>query len=214
MQSISHVAKKSKAVTHEVMIREDRNNAQSLSKVVNDATIFASSAFPMSMIDNILPFLSPQNLFIFMTTIEICQKHLTHELVVKAVINYFRQLTTEHANYVTTINSLNTISYLCAIIRSIHIPSLVRLLHMVNGQICEFCLTHPLDSLDNPFGMFSCQTCLGYESEIDLIQVCDLKKGPFSSHMRIWSPNFGHINTTFLQETDDVLFCWRSNCED
>ena len=80
------------------------------------------------MIDNILPFLPPCNLHIFMTTIKICQKHLIHELVVKAVINYFRQLTTEHAHYVTTINSLNEISYLCAIIRSMnkHVSSVLR----------------------------------------------------------------------------------------
>ena len=156
-------------------VREDRKNAQSLSKVANDGTIFASSAFPMSMIDNILPLLSPWDLFNFMTTNKMCQKRLTHELVVKAVINYFRQLTTEHANYITTINSLNTISYSCAIIRSIHIPSPVRLLCLVNGQTCEFCLICPLDSLDKPFGVFACQACLGYESEIDLLQVCDMK---------------------------------------
>ena len=98
-----------------------------------DATIPAWSAFPVSMIDNILPFPHPCNLFIFMTIIKLCQKGLMHELVVKAVINYFRQTMTEHANNVTTINSLSTISYLCAIIRTIYVPSAVRLLHLVNG---------------------------------------------------------------------------------
>ena len=145
-----------------------------------------------------------------MTTTKICQKYLKHLLVVKAVINYFRQLTIEHAKYVTTINSLNKILYLCANIRSIHVPSPVRLLCLVNGQTCDFCLIHPLDSLDNSFGMFACQTYLGYEAEIDLIQVYE----PFSSQRRTWSSFFGHINTTFLQVTDNVLFCWRSNCED
>ena len=68
--------KKSKAVLHEVTIREDRKNAQSSLKVAKDATILALSAFPVSMIDNILSFLSPCHLFIFMTTIEICQKKI------------------------------------------------------------------------------------------------------------------------------------------
>ena len=69
--------KKSRVVPHEVTVRENRKNAQSSSKIANNATIFASSAFPMSMIDDILPFLSPQDL-IFMTAIIICQKHLTN----------------------------------------------------------------------------------------------------------------------------------------
>ena len=56
--------------------------------------------------------------------------------------------------------------------------------------------------------------CLGYESEVNLIQVCDLKRRPFSSQRRTCSPIFDHINTTFLLVTDDVLFCWISNCED
>ena len=51
--------KKSTAVPHEVTVREDRKHAQSSLNVANDATICASSAFPMSMIDNILSFLSP-----------------------------------------------------------------------------------------------------------------------------------------------------------
>ena len=117
----------------------------------------------MSINDNI-PAFSP--LIIFKTTIKIRQKCLTHELDVKAVINYLRQLMTEHADYFTTINSLNTISYLRAIIRSILVPSPVRLLCLVNGQTCEFCLICPLD---NPFDVFAYQTCLGYESQIDLI---------------------------------------------
>ena len=79
---------------------------------------------------------------------------------------------------------------------------------------CEFCSIHQLDSPDNPFGVYVWQIYLGYESEIDLIQVCDLKRRPFFSEMRNWSPIFGHINTTFLQLTDDVLFCCGSNCED
>ena len=52
---------------------------------------------------------------------------------------------------------------------------------------------------------FSCLTCLGYESEVSHIHLCDLKRRSFF---------FGHINTTFLQVTDDVHFCWTSNCED
>ena len=154
-------------------------------KAAKDGTILAPSAFPVSMIDNIFFFLPPYDLFILMTTINICQKSMTPKLVVISVINYFRQITTVHVNYVTTINSLNTISYSCAIIRTIHVPSLVRLLHLVNGQTCEFCLIHVLDSLDNPFGIFVCQTCVGYESEVDLIQVCDLKRRPFFSERRI-----------------------------
>ena len=98
----------------------------------------------------------------------------------KAVINYFTLFTIEHVNYVTTINLLNTIPCLCAKIRLIHVPSLVRWLqHLVNGLICEFCLIHPPDSLNNPFVMFAGQTCLGYESEFNLIQVYDLKKNHF-----------------------------------
>ena len=53
---------------------------------------------------------------------------------------------------------------------------LVRLLHLVNGQICKYCLIYPLYSLDNPFSIFAWQICLGYEPEVNLIQVCDLKK--------------------------------------
>ena len=127
-------SKKSRAVPYEVTVREDRKHAQSSLKEANDATIFALSAFPISMIDNIPPYFPHCNLFNFMITVKICQKRLTHEQVVKAVFTYFRQITTEHVNYVTTINSLNTISYVCAIIRSIHVPSPVRLLHLVNGQ--------------------------------------------------------------------------------
>ena len=117
MQSISHVIKKVKVVFNEVMIRDDRENTHhSILKVAKDALILALSAFPTSMIDNSFPFLPPHELIIFMTTIIICQKSLAHECVVKAVINYFRQVITEHAGHVITINSLNTISYLCAII--------------------------------------------------------------------------------------------------
>ena len=39
--------------------------------------------FPLSLIDNILPFLPPHDFFIFITTINICQKEVTHELMVK-----------------------------------------------------------------------------------------------------------------------------------
>ena len=75
--------KKSKAVVpYEVTIREDRKKVQSLLKVAIDATVLALSAFPISMIDNILPFLPPHDLFNFINTVKICQKSLMHELVV------------------------------------------------------------------------------------------------------------------------------------
>ena len=102
--------------------------------------------------------------------------------------------------------------YLCAIIRTIYVPTSMSLLCLVNGQTCEYSLIHQLDSLDNPFFIFASQT--GYESQVNLIQEGDLKRRPFFSQKRTWSPIFGHINTTFLQATDDVLYCWRSNCED
>ena len=118
--------------------------------------------------------------------VEICQRHLTHELIMKAAINYFRQITTKHTNNVTTINSPNTISQLCAIIRTFDVPSPVKLLHLINGQTCEFCLVHPLDPLEIFFGVVACQTCLGYESEVNFTQLCDLKRRPFSSQRRTW----------------------------
>ena len=62
--------------------------------------------------------------------------------------------------------------------------------------------------------MFACQTCLGYESEINLIQVCDQKRKPFPLQSRLWLAIFGHINTTFMGVKDDVFFCLRSNGED
>ena len=50
-------------------------------------------------------------------------KKLTNELVVKAVIIYFRKITAEHADYITTVNSLKTIFYLYATTRTIHVPT-------------------------------------------------------------------------------------------
>ena len=132
------------------------------------------------------------NLPIFITTINIWQKCVTPEWVVKAGVNYYRQIMTEHADFVTTINSLNTISYLCTIIRTIHFPTLMRLSHLIYGQTCELCLIHQLDSLDNPFCIFFCLICLRFESEVDLIEVWDLKRRPFFRQRRIWSPIFGY----------------------
>ena len=86
------------AIPHKVTIREDRKIAQFSLKVANDATILALCAFSTSMINSILYFLPPCDLFIFMTTIKICQKRLIHKLVVKAIISYFRQFMTENAN--------------------------------------------------------------------------------------------------------------------
>ena len=148
------------------------------------------------------PVSPPCGLFIFMSTIKICQKSLTHELVVKAVIHYSRQILTEHDKYVTTINLLDTISYLCAIIRTIHIPTPLRLLHLVNWQ--TFCLICQLDSLD------FWHICLQKLSGIWIRSwsyTCDLKRRLFFSQRRTWSPIFGHMNTTFLQVTEDVHFC-------
>ena len=120
-------------IRNEIIIKEDSENIHhSLLIVVKDTTISARIALPVSMIDNILPYLPPSDLFIFITTINICQKSLKDESVVKAVVSYNRKISTEHANYVTTINSLNTISYLCAIIRTIYVPSPMRLLCLVN----------------------------------------------------------------------------------
>ena len=119
-------------------------------------------------------------------------KSLTPEWVVKAGVNYYRQIMTEHADFVTTINSLNTISYLCTIIRTIHVHPPVILLHLVNGHTFELCLIHQLDSLDNPFCIFFCLICLRFESEVDLIEVWDLKRRPFFRQRRIWSPIFGY----------------------
>ena len=85
-------------------------------------------------------------------------------------------------------------------------------LFTVNGQTCEFCLMCQLDSLDNPFAYMPAKP-VGCESEVDLIQVCNLKRRPSFSQSIIWSPIFGHINTTFSQVTDDALFFWRSNTD-
>ena len=53
-------SKKLKALPHEVTIGEDRENAHHpLLKEVKDATIPARSAFPVSMVDQILPFQPP-----------------------------------------------------------------------------------------------------------------------------------------------------------
>ena len=90
-------SKTSKAVPTEVLIREDRERTHHyLLIAAKDATNPARSAFPVFMIDNILIFLPPCKLFIFMTAIKICQKSLTYALVMKTVINYFRQIMTEH----------------------------------------------------------------------------------------------------------------------
>ena len=91
--------------------------------------------------------------------------------LVKAVISYFRQIATEHADHVKSL----TISYLCTISRMIHVPTPTRFLHLVNGWTCESCLIHQLDALNNSFSKFVCQPCLGYESEVTLKQVCKLK---------------------------------------
>ena len=57
--------KKSKAIPYKVIIREDRENTHhSLLIAAKDATVLAGSAFPVSMTDNILPFLPPHDLFI------------------------------------------------------------------------------------------------------------------------------------------------------
>ena len=129
-------SKRSKAIPIEIIISNDTDIA------AKDTTIPGRCAFPISVIGNILPFLPPCNLFFITMTINICQESQTHVLVIKAAINYFRQMTTEHADYVTTINSLNTVSYLCAIIRTSHVPTPMRLLHLVNGKTCEFFLIH------------------------------------------------------------------------
>ena len=111
------------------------------------------------------------------------------DIMVKVIVNYLRQITNDHANDVTTINWPNAISCF--------VPSSVPLACLVNGQTCEFCLIHPLDSLDNLFGRYACQLCLRYEKQVDLIQVCDLKRRPFLGHMRMWAQTFSHISTTF-----------------
>ena len=55
-------SKKSKAIPNEEISREDRENKHhSLLIEANNATIPASSAFPVSMIDNILSFFPPCN---------------------------------------------------------------------------------------------------------------------------------------------------------
>ena len=98
-------SKKSIAASYEVIIREDRENTHHFLLIAaKDVTITARTSLPVSMIDNIPPFLPLCDLFIFMTPIKFCQESLTHELMVKAAIIYFRKITTEHANCVTTIN--------------------------------------------------------------------------------------------------------------
>ena len=79
--------KKSNTVPHEVIIIKDRKNAKSSSKEAKDATIIPLNAFPVSMVDSILPFLPLCNFFILLTTINICQKCLTHELVVEKLLS-------------------------------------------------------------------------------------------------------------------------------
>ena len=56
MISISHVIKKVKGSSSWSNHKRRQNNVQSLLKAANDATILASSAFPVSMINNILTF--------------------------------------------------------------------------------------------------------------------------------------------------------------
>ena len=137
-----------------------------------DRTIPAKSALPVIIIDNILQFPTLCNSFILMTTINICQKSRTHELVVKAVINFFRQITTEHANWVITINSINTISYLCAIIRTIRVSTWTDMWVMFDSST---------GFTGQPIWHICLANCLGYESEVNLIPVCDMKQRPFIS---------------------------------
>ena len=133
--------KKSNAAPIDIMIREDTVSCpHSLLIRAKDAAIPAECVFQISIIDKTQPSLPPHSLFIFIPTINMCQESVTHKLLVIAAINYFRQITKDHADDVKTINSLNTISFLCAIIRTIHFSSPMRVLHLVNGQTCEFCL--------------------------------------------------------------------------
>ena len=68
-------SKQSKGVPNEVIIRENRENKHhSLLIAAEDATIPASTAFPESMIGDILPFLLLHDLFIFIIMINVCQK--------------------------------------------------------------------------------------------------------------------------------------------
>ena len=199
--------KKLKAIPTEVIIRKDTiSHHHSLLTTVKDARITAMNASPIPVIGCILPLFPPHDLYMFSKAINTCQESLTHELVLKAAANYFRHLTKHYANYVTTINSLNTISYYL-------LSSEQFLFHLpwdFYGQTCEFCLIHWLDSLENPV---DCQKCLRYQSEVNLIQLCDLKRRPFLRQRRLWSQIFGHIITTFFQVWDDLLLYWWSNCK-
>ena len=64
MQSISHVTKNVKGSFSQSNCKWRLKNAHSSLKVANDATIFASNYFPISVIDNILP--SPLTIYLFL----------------------------------------------------------------------------------------------------------------------------------------------------
>ena len=108
----------------------------------------------------------------------------------------------------------STQCYLCVIIKMVHVPSKMSLLCIINGCICKFCLICHLSSLNNPFCAHVYQTYLRFDSEVDLVQVYDLKRRPILGKKRMWAQIFGHINTSFLQVRDDMLFCWISTFKD
>ena len=86
--------KKSKAIPAEVIISHNPHSPLLSSlTAAKDETIHARSDFPTCMIGNNFPFLPPCDLFICTLTINSCQEGLAHELGVKVLVIYFRQIT-------------------------------------------------------------------------------------------------------------------------
>ena len=135
--------------------------------MIKDATLHFGSVLPMFVIGK-----SSKCSLLMIYTSSSCSwtfdKKIWHMNWDKSCSNYFRYIMKDHANYVTTISSLDTESYLCFIIKTIYVQSQMRFLHLVNGSTCEFCLAHHLVSLDKPVDVYACQSCLRYESEVDI----------------------------------------------
>ena len=151
--------------------------------------------------------------------LKICQKRRTHELVVTAVINTSDKSWQSMPVMSQQSNSLSTISYSCTVVRTIYVKTPVRFPQVFNGQTCEFCMLHLLNSLDNPFGIFACKPVLDMNQKSTLYKYVIEKedhfliKGDLGHQYLVTSiPHFCKYEMMYSEHCTDemvgTLFTW------
>lgn len=126
-----------------------KSRSKRYSSSLSTNTMAATTSVPLDAFNIVMAFLHPRDLLHTAFTCKSLRDMVSTSMVIKSAL--------VHGGHA---KSTMEVLYALTFVYAIHIPSPLRLLRLVNGKVCEFCLNGKVNHARPGIGVFACWACV------------------------------------------------------